>query len=218
MIKVRFNPVLRVIVGRLCLLAMVLISLQSCTEETVSEVDFSIEIEESSKNAGLIKWSEGFAHVNGVNFSGTQGGAASSSYSPTSKVIGLNGEGNSFGRIFITAGEYSDVTVKFEFQRAGTGEQGIFLKGDYRGTVVELHVNELISAKVKAVSVDFLQDEGKTGFVMLNVNDLFKSVKETDLDNATRVNEKIIITKTPNLAIYNKVLAELENAMSIEFR
>ncbi|MFT6849661.1 MAG: hypothetical protein ACJATA_000459 [Sphingobacteriales bacterium] len=217
MIKVRFNLIAGSVIGRLCLGFIFVIFFHSCTEENVAQADFTIELEQSTKNDGLVKWQEGYAHVDGVNFSGQMNNGLSTAYSPITEVISLNGNEAAFGRVFISSGNYSNVKLIYEFQRAGTGEQGLLLIGDYRGTPVELHVNELISIEASTVDVDFLQNQLKTGKGFLDAAALFATVKETDLDNATKVSGKIIIAKNPNLSIYNKVVAQFENSIIVSF-
>lgn len=170
-----------------------------------------------------VTWQSGYATVSSISFDGNNENEGNKNEeddfieSSPFKVDLFNGN-TLLGNVDIAYGTYQNINIKLELKRTSV-DSALYLKGTYTptaGSTVPVILSldgksDDLEILVKARNLTVAANQSYIEFLDLHLDILMTGVTTTDLDAATLTKGAIIINATSNTAIYNKVLANLNN-------
>lgn len=119
----------------------------------------------------------------------------------------------------IDTGTYREIEVKLMLKESTTAAMPLFLKGTFTtgaGVAVplELTINENLEIKVESENVVVDNSTNVQSLVSLHLNRLLTGISSATLDEATRTDGKILISRNSNISVYNKIKSNLSSCGS----
>jgi len=204
--------------------AMVLL-LGSCAKDAgtgTANVSFQLKAAISPVNGAAITWTAGTAGVASTKIEAKKNDSTAVEFKadPSAQV-------DLFGAVSITnvsvpTGTYRHVEFWSELQPLNS-QPSLFLSGTYTAggvtTPISFSVGTAITVKAGIDSMVIASVSGNyTALTTLGLITLTQDVTEPDLKAATLTSGKIVISSTSNVAVYNKMLANLGKTQVCSFK
>ncbi|MCO4292601.1 hypothetical protein NF867_06995 [Solitalea sp. MAHUQ-68] len=176
-----------------------------------------------------IKWNEGYINVSEVVFEAEKDEPDGQNndvdkvdfeYNDLVKVDPFATSGNTFGNVSIVPGAYENIEIQVKVKNSHSVPP-IVLKGTYTSTgvttPVELFINEDLD--INADYGDFSVGENRDylGLITLRLDLLSAGITLEELNAASKVDGKVVISQTSNAAIYQKIKANIEAITDVQF-
>jgi hypothetical protein len=232
---------MKTVIFKISLLLLLLVIITSCTKKNAvppskklsyqfkvitTAVPLSANINSSTLNTAAganITWQSGYANVSSISFDGQNQNDNSNNEEnnfsePQVYKVDLFSSNQLLGNIDIATGTYHNVEIKVELKQTLT-DSALFLKGIYTsasGNIpVELSLNGnnggLLEIPVSTQDLTVGTIDSYIALINLHLDKLITGLTSTDLDSATITNGSILIDSSNNIAIYNKIQANINN-------
>jgi len=172
--------------------------------------------------AGLT-WTSGVANISRFKFEAKKQGVETEVVSKNLGNVDLFSLSPLVASITVDSGTYKEVEIRVDLQHSTTDSVPLKLKGTFTnsgGAVIpiEFDLNDDATIKAEAHDVVISGTTDFSGLVHMHLNKLAAGVTGADLEAATLTNGAIIISKTSNVSIYNKILSNLTTCGDSEFK
>jgi hypothetical protein len=138
------------------------------------------------------------------------------------KKVSLFDINSIIGEISLAPGIYDEISIKIESFKSDAGSSPVFyLSGIYSNSNgddkrINVIVNEDFEIEVNNIdTLNAIYDY--TAVVQMNLTLLMSGILQSDLDSAVLTNDKIVISSTSNVALYNKIKENLLECEDSEF-
>jgi hypothetical protein len=172
--------------------------------------------------AGNLTWTSGIINISEIDFE-AENDSREIEYEMKQMVnVDLFKLSPVLGNVVIPPGTYNEVELKLELDESTTSDIPLTLKGTYTdangaATPVEFYFNEYIEIGVEAENVVIGSQDDYTGMINFQLNKLLTNITAADLADAAKTDGKILINKTTNVALYNKVKLNFDVFGTCEF-
>jgi hypothetical protein len=208
----------------LSIVASTLLFFSGCVKDAgtgTATVNFQLKAAVSPVNGAAITWTAGSAGVASTKIEAKKNDSTAVEFkaSPNAQV-------DLFGTVTISnvaipSGTFRHVQFKTELQPLSS-KPALHLEGTYTAggvtTPISFDVNSSIVVRSERDSIVIAAGAGNyTALTTIGLITLTQDVTEPDLKAADRTGGKIVISATSNLAVYNKMFANLSKNQVIEF-
>lgn len=172
--------------------------------------------------AGTVNWTSGSAFADKIEFEAEKNNEDEVEYeSRVNRRIDLFAPVSDLGAISLPQGSYEEIEIELDLVPVA-GDTAFVLRGNFTNTAsqttpVVFFINELIEFKAEAEDVTVANNNDFSALTTLNLALLTTGVTENMLNNATRTNGVIVISKDSNTTLYNILVSNLQNMDSVEF-
>ncbi|MES2332581.1 MAG: hypothetical protein V4539_23440 [Bacteroidota bacterium] len=203
--------------------AALLVSFSACVKDAGTgsgSISFQLKAAVSPVNGAAITWTIGTAGVTSAKIEAKKN---------DSTAFELKSEPNAqvdlFGAVSITniaipTGTFRNVEFRSELASIGN-KSSLRLEGSYTAggvtTPIVFEVGSALTIKSKRDSIVIAANGNYTALTTIGLLTLTQDVTEADLKAADRTSGKIIISSTTNVAVYNKMVANLAKSQVVEF-
>ncbi len=212
---------------RLFLVALPIVFLTSCSKD---KKDGSLQYQLTTKNyqstvnrvqAGSIQWTSGSAYALKIEFEAEQDDRLEVQYEARiNQRIDLFSPLTTLGTLSLEPGRYDEIEVELDLASTPTDTsfvlRGTFTNSLSLATPVLFFISDMAELESEANNVVINGVNDYTVLTTLDLSLISRGVSETMLNNATRTNGVIIISKNSNANIYNIILQNLDEMDSVE--
>lgn len=215
----------KTIVSSLAALGVVFL-MTSCKKENDS-MSLSFKVKSTNTSAtvnrllsGQVNWTSGSGYVKEIEFE-AENNSSEVEYEATGNLkIDLFAPINSLGNITLPPGQYEEIEVDINFASSGT-DTAFMLRGTFTNTnavvtPILFTITDPLEIETKANNVTISGTNDYTAITSLNLSELTAGISETMLENATRTNGVIVISKNVNANLYNIFMNNIVNMDSVE--
>ncbi|RKR84930.1 hypothetical protein BDD43_5183 [Mucilaginibacter gracilis] len=159
-------------------------------------------------------WYAGTANITKFRLNAKRGDVASEYSSGAISNVDLFATASLLSTINITKGDYTLVKATVVFTQTPTAPYPLVLQGTYttsNSTAVPLEFDLNDNLEVSVPLANIIADGTKdfTTNIAMHLNAFLSNVTAQEIDGATRTNGVILISKTINTALYNKIKANM---------
>jgi hypothetical protein len=159
-------------------------------------------------------WTAGTANITRFKLNALKGGVASEYSSGTLTNVDLFNLSTLVSTISIPKADYTAVKLGIVFSQTTSTAYPIQLLGTYTtasGTTVpvEFDLNDNVEIDVSVANIIADGTKDFTTNVAMHLNMFLNSIAASDIDAAARTNGTILISKTVNVTLYNKIKANM---------
>jgi hypothetical protein len=186
-----------------------------------SSITFQLKAAVSPVNGAAITWTAGSAGVASTKIEAKKNDSTAIEFkSDPNTQVDLFGT-VSISNIAIPSGTFRNVEFRSELQPL-ISKPSLHLEGTYTAggvtTPISFDVSTAVTVKSKRDSIVIAAGTNSyTAITTVGLLTLTQDVTEADLKAADRTSGKIIISATANVAVYNKMLANLAKPQVIDF-
>jgi len=138
------------------------------------------------------------------------------------KKVDLFNLSSVLGGVTVVPGMFDNVTIKIESFKSDAGASpSFYLTGNYKNTTgtvnrINIVINEDFEFRIqKTDTLNFANDF--TSIIKMNLVLLLNGVTQTELDNATLTNGKLVISSTANAILFEEILKNFHESGESEF-
>ena len=162
-----------------------------------------------------IAWTAGFANPDVIKFEAkTDNTQIEYKSTNTAQIDLMSSVGLTFGGFSIPAGTYKEIEVKLELEKNGTVPvlelRGTFTSGAITLPVV-LDITQSIELKTEQHDVTISSDYSFVAVTTLDLSAITSGITASMLLGADLTGGSVVISSSSNVALYNIVLAHLQN-------
>jgi hypothetical protein len=227
--------------GTFAAIALAVLSITACKKtgsspsSKTSQLSFEMQADNSTTNlsssstglstnstftgiAGLT-FTSGTANVSRFKFEAKRNGVEIEISSRNLTSIDLFALSPKIAGVTLDTGTYREIEISAMLQHSSdTSAIPLKLKGTFSGTPIEFDLNDDVTIKAEAENITVTRTTDFVALVHMHLNKLEAGITAADLQAATLTNGVIVISRTSNTTIYNKVLANLSTCGENEFR
>jgi hypothetical protein len=138
------------------------------------------------------------------------------------KKIDLFNLNSDIGGVSLVPGTFNNLTIKIESFKSDAGSSPLFyLAGNYtNSTGAVKRINVIINQdfEFRITKTDTLSSvHDYTSVIKMNLVLLFSDVMQAELDNAVLTDDKLVISSTSNVTLFDKILTNLHTSGESEF-
>jgi hypothetical protein len=170
-----------------------------------------------------LTWTSGIANISKFKLEAKKKGTGIEIESKNLTSVDLFALSPLAANVTVDTGTYKEIEVRVELLQTTTGAIPLTLKGTFTNsggatTPIEFDLNDDVTIKAEAQDVVINGTTDFAALVHMHLNKLVAGLTAADLDAAALTNNTIVISKTSNTAIYNKILANLTTCGDSEFK
>jgi hypothetical protein len=207
----------------LSLTAAFVLFFASCVKDAgtgSSTINFQLKALVSPVNGAGITWTAGSAGVASTKIEAKKGDSTAVEFkADPAAQIDLFGA-VSISNISVPTGTFRHVEFHAELQPLNS-KPSLHLEGTYTAggvtTPISFDVNSAITVKSQRDSIVIAASATYTAATTVTLVTLTQDVTEADLKVADRTSGKIVISSTSNIAVYNKMVANLGKTQVVDF-
>jgi len=159
-------------------------------------------------------WSAGTANITRFRLNAKRGGVAAEYSSASLTNVDVFSINSLLSTISIPKGDYTEVKAAVVFSSVVAPPfplvlQGTFTTASGTGIPVEFDLNDNLEINVNIPNIIADGSKDFTASLAMHLNVLMTGIPPSDLDAAVRTNGTILISKTVNVALYNKIKANM---------
>jgi hypothetical protein len=168
----------------------------------------------TTANKETFTWDSGTANISRFKLTAKKDGITTEISSGTLTDINLFALGSALASVSVPKGNYTNVKASVIFSQTGGAPFPLVLHGTFTtgaGTHIPVEFDFNDDLEVIATVNDMLVD-GSVNYINrinLHLNQFLTSIAASEVDAATRNNGTIIISKTVNVTLYNKMRGNL---------
>lgn len=198
----------------------------SCQKENES-LTVSYKIKSINKSAtvarmmaGQVDWTSGSGYVKEIEFEAENNTLEVEYEAIVNQRIDLFAPITALGNITLPPGEYKEIEVDINFVSTGT-DTAFILRGTFTNsgavvTPVLFMISDMLEVETEANNVTVNGTNNYTAITSVDLSKLTFGITETMLDNATRTNGVIVISKNINANLYSIFLNNIDDMDSVE--
>lgn len=213
--------------------------LSSCEKESNSGA-LLIKMQADSKSYSLLKsgsapvnsftWDTCYIHISEIEFeaekheSGNSGNSFEISYEwKGPRKVDLLSSGSIVGEIHLEPGEYDEISLEIQADRSASGSSpvfylsGIYTYSDGNTKRVVIMFNENVEFEVEREGAELSSINDYTALITIYLDRLTEELTHSDLENAILTDNRIIISKDSNIALYQKLTLKIDDCNEVEF-
>lgn len=205
---------------------VVLFIIASCKKENES-LTVSYKLITKNKSAiaartmaGRVDWTSGSGYVKEIEFEAENNTLEVEYEEMVNKRIDLFTPISTLGNVTLPPGEYKEIELDVKFISAGTDTsfvlRGTFTNGSAVITPVLFMITDELEVETEAENVTISGTNNYTAITSVDLSKLTIGITETMLENATRTNGVIVISKNDNVNLYNIILNNMDDMDSVE--
>ncbi len=164
--------------------------------------------------AGTFIWTKATASPSVINFEAKKNGVELEYKTVNTTTVDLmSSTASYFGGFTIASGTYNEVELKIELSR--TSAPSLEMTGVYNagGTTIPVSVliNELVSLKTEQHDVTLSDSSTFTSLTVFDLSRVTSGITGSMISSASLTGGTLIISSTSNVAMYNKLIANLKS-------
>ncbi len=215
----------KTIVTSLTVLSVVFL-MTSCKKENDS-MTLSYKVKSTNTTAtvdrilsGQVNWISGSGFVKEIEFEAENNSSEVEYEAIGNQKIDLFAPVTSLGNITLPPGQYEEIEVDINFASAGT-DTAFVLRGNFTNsnnvvTPVLFTITDPLEVETEANNVTISGTNDFTAITSFDLSKLTAGISEAMLENATRTNGVIVISKNVNANLYNIFLNNIADMDSVE--
>lgn len=215
------------IVPAAAMLAVVVTTVSCSKDKDGSGLSYRLKTENRNSvlgrvTSGTVNWTSGSAYAVKVEFEAEKNNDDEVRFeSRVARRVDLFAPVSDLGVINLPQGSYEEIELELYLAPTATDTafllRGTFTNAASQSTPVLFFVNEQIEFSTEAEDVNVASNNDFSALTTLNLALLTTGITESMLNNATRTNGVIVISKTSNTSLYNTLISNLQNMDSVEF-
>jgi hypothetical protein len=228
--------------GALACVTLAVISLAACKKNGVSpssttpQMSFQVKADNLSTDLAStsqgstavntitgLTWTSGIANISQFKLEAKKNGVETEIQSRNLTNVDLFAANPSIANVTLDTGTYREIEISVVFQKSPDASalplklNGTFTTGGGTVIPIEFDFNDNAVIKTEGHNITVTSSTDFVALVHLHLGKLEAGITAADLDNATLTNGTIVISRTSNASIYNRVLNNLGNCGESEF-